>query len=110
MQQRKATEHLISMNLEEVMAQPMTTTATRQETKTCDAWADLNDRWFLAWRMANVCDAALREVHTALAHKQAPDRAQLERISRLLHRELQRWVRRGEALDMIVEHLPQRAV
>ncbi len=93
------------------MAQSMATTATRQETKTGDAWVDLNDRWFLAWRMANVCDAALREVHTALAHKQAPDRAQaLQKISRLLHRELQRWVQRGEALDMIVEHLPQRAV
>ena len=93
------------------MAQSMATTATRQETKTGDAWADLNDRWFLAWGMANACDAALREVHTALAHKQAPGRAQpLEKISRLLHRELQRCVRRGEALDMIVQHLPQRAV
>jgi hypothetical protein len=38
-----------------------------------------------------------------------PKRAQaLKRVSTLLQRELMRWVRRGEALDMIVEHLPRQ--
>jgi hypothetical protein len=36
-----------------------------------------------------------------------PERMQaLEMASRLLRKELVRWVRRGEALDMIVERLP----
>jgi hypothetical protein len=33
--------------------------------------------------------------------------AALHKVSALLRRELQRWVRRGEALDMIVDHLPR---
>jgi len=41
---------------------------------------------------------------------QDPNRSQaLEKVSALLRRELLRWVRRGEALDMIVDHLPQPA-
>jgi hypothetical protein len=31
----------------------------------------------------------------------------LERVTTLLREELNRWVRTGEALDMIVDHLPK---
>ena len=73
-----------------------------------DAWADLSGRWFFAWRMAAACEGALREVHQALAAQHDPERVHaLEKVSGLLKRELQRWVRRGEALDMIVDHLPK---
>ena len=34
-------------------------------------------------------------------------REALEKVSSLLRRELQRWIRRGEALDIIVDHLPK---
>ncbi len=88
----------------------MVTTATRHETNACDTWADLNSRWFFAWRMAAACEDALQEVQLVRARQYPPDRAQaLENISRLLQRELRHWVRRGEALDMIVEHLPRSA-
>ena len=81
----------------------------RQGTGGHAAWADLSGRWFFAWRMAAACEDALREVHLAMARQHNPDRAQaLEKVSRLLRRELQRWVRRGEALDMIVDHLPRQ--
>ncbi len=73
-----------------------------------DSWADLSGRWFFAWRMAAACEGALREVSSARAHQRDPERAEaLETVSSLLKRELQRWVRRGEALDMIVDHLPR---
>jgi len=73
------------------------------------AWADLSGRWFLAWRMAAACEGALREVHQAMESQHEPNRVQaLKRVSTLLQRELMRWVRRGEALDMIVDHLPRR--
>ncbi|MGH8246483.1 MAG: hypothetical protein ACREUU_08625 [Gammaproteobacteria bacterium] len=73
------------------------------------SWADLSGRWFFAWRMAAACEGALQEVHQAMANQHSPDRAQaLEKVSSLLRRELQRWVRRGEALDMIVDHLPRQ--
>ena len=73
-------------------------------------WADLSGRWFFAWRMAAACEGALREVHQALATQHNPERVQaLEKVSGLLRRELQRWVRRGEALDMIVDHLPKES-
>ena len=73
-----------------------------------DSWADLSGRWFFAWRMATACESALREIHVAMAKQNDPQRTQaLENVSRLLCRELSRWVRRGEALDMIVEHLPR---
>ena len=86
------------------------TTATRHTTGTSDTWADLNGRWFFAWRMAAACEDALQEMHLAMARQQDPKRVRaLERISQLLHRELLRWVHRGEALDMIVEHLPRQA-
>jgi len=71
-------------------------------------WADLSGRWFFAWRMAAACEGALREVNTARETQADPDRAQaLDRVSTLLEAELTRWVRRGEALDMIVDHLPR---
>lgn len=34
----------------------------------------------------------------------------LEKASLLLRKELVRWLRRGEALDMIVERLPKQTV
>ena len=84
------------------------TTAT-QQASTEDAWADLSGRWFFAWRMAAACEGALREVHMAMSHQHDPSRAQaLSKVSTLLRRELMRWVRRGEALDMIVDHLPRQ--
>lgn len=80
-----------------------------QRLSTDDAWADLSGRWFFAWRMAAACEGALREVHMALGHQHDPARAQaLAKVSSLLRRELMRWVRRGEALDMIVDHLPRQ--
>ncbi|MBI2913021.1 MAG: hypothetical protein HYY03_03785 [Chloroflexi bacterium] len=83
--------------------------AAQQNTGTGEAWADLSGRWFFAWRMAAACEDALREVHLALDRQKSPERAQaLEKVSLLLRRELLRWVRRGEALDMIVEHLPRQ--
>ena len=73
------------------------------------AWADLSGRWFLAWRMAAACEGALREVHQAMESQREPNRAHaLKRVNALLQRELMRWVRRGEALDMIVDHLPRQ--
>jgi hypothetical protein len=58
--------------------------------------------------MAAACEGALREVHVALAHQHDPSRSQaLAKVSTLLQKELLRWVRRGEALDMIVDHLPR---
>jgi len=73
-----------------------------------DSWADLSGRWFFAWRMAAACEDALREVVTARATQEDPLRAEaLERVSTLLRKELNRWIRRGEALDMIVDHLPR---
>jgi hypothetical protein len=72
------------------------------------AWADLNGRWFFAWRMAAACESALREVHFAMDHQRDSERTQaLEKASLLLREELVRWLRRGEALDMIVERLPR---
>jgi hypothetical protein len=74
-----------------------------------DRWADLSGRWFFAWRMAAACEDALREVHEAMSRQQDPERAEaLQKVSGLLRRELLRWVRRGEALDMIVDHLPRK--
>ncbi len=88
------------------LAMPIT---ARDSSATSEAWADLSGRWFFAWRMAAACEDALREVHLAMARQKSPERAQaLEKVSSLLRRELLRWVRRGEALDMIVEHLPRR--
>ena len=76
---------------------------------TNSGWSDLSGRWFFAWRMAAACEDALREVHLAMAKQHNPDRVQaLEKVSTLLRRELKRWVRRGEALDMIVDHLPKQ--
>ncbi len=86
------------------------TSGAQLTTTTPDSWADLSGRWFFAWRMASACDGALREVNTARAGQADPERAEaLERVSGLLQKELMRWVRRGEALDMIVDHLPRSA-
>lgn len=80
----------------------------RTHTDGSNSWADLSGRWFFAWRMAAACEGALKEVTTVREKQRDPDRAQaLETMSTLLERELQRWVRRGEALDMIVDHLPK---
>ncbi len=76
--------------------------------QTEDTWADLNGRWFFAWRMAAACESALREVHFAMDQQRDSERTQaLEKASLLLREELLRWLRRGEALDMIVERLPR---
>ncbi len=86
--------------------------ATAQQTRPHaeDAWADLNGRWFFAWRMAAACESALREVHFAMGQQRDDNRMQaLETASLLLRKELVRWLRRGEALDIIVEHLPKQS-
>lgn len=84
-------------------------TAQHPHTQATEAWADLNGRWFFAWRMAAACESALREVHFAMGQQRDPERMQaLEKASRLLRKELVRWLRRGEALDMIVERLPRQ--
>jgi hypothetical protein len=60
--------------------------------------------------MAAACEGALKEVSTVRRQQRDPERVEaLETVSGLLERELQRWVRRGEALDMIVDHLPKRS-
>lgn len=83
------------------------TTATRPRTGSRDSWADLSGRWFFAWRMAAACEDALREVHQAMARQRNATRLQaLEKASQLFRQELLRWLRRGEALDMIVQRLP----
>lgn len=75
-----------------------------------DAWADLSGRWFFAWRMAAACESALREVHLAMGEQRDSSRMQaLEKASLLLRKELVQWLRRGEALDIIVERLPRRS-
>lgn len=84
--------------------------ATEQGVIQPSAWADLSGRWFFAWRMAAACEDALREIHLAMARQADPNRTQaLHKVSTLLRRELLRWVRRGEALDMIVDHLPRES-
>ena len=86
--------------------------ATAQQTRPHaeDAWADLSGRWFFAWRMAAACESALREVHFAMGQQRDDNRMQaLETASLLLRKELVRWLRRGEALDIIVEHLPKQS-
>lgn len=78
------------------------------ETTETSTWADLSGRWFFAWRMAAACEGALREVTQARAGQDDPDRQMaLDKVSSLLHDEMTRWVRRGEALDMIVERVPR---
>ncbi len=87
----------------------MTSVAIAHDPISSDSWADLSGRWFFAWRMAAACEGALREVHQAIEKQHEANRAQaLETVSGLLQRELMRWVRRGEALDMIVDHLPRQ--
>jgi hypothetical protein len=91
------------------MGQPIMTLVLQEDATNRGTWADLSGRWFFAWRMAAACEGALREVHVALTHQEDPSRSlALAKVSSLLQRELLRWVRRGEALDMIVEHLPRQ--
>ena len=82
----------------------------RTDTSTIESgtWADLSGRWFFAWRMAAACEDALREVNEARETQSDPNRAEaLDKVSSLLHEEMCRWVRRGEALDMIVDRMPR---
>jgi hypothetical protein len=73
------------------------------------AWADASGRSFFAWRMAAACEDALREVHQAMLGHHDPERAHaLQKVRSLLRREMRRWVRRGEALDELVDHLPKQ--
>ena len=91
------------------MGLPIMSIAQQTRTQSTEAWADLNGRWFFAWRMAASCETALREVHSAMGQQRDPNRMEaLEKASLLLRKELVRWVRRGEALDMIVDRLPQQ--
>jgi hypothetical protein len=85
----------------------MTTALTHLPTTRDHAWAEASGRCFFAWRMAAACEDALLEVSQALKRQNDPERAEaLQKVSSLLRRELRRWVRQGEALDEIVEHLP----
>jgi hypothetical protein len=85
----------------------MTTALTHLPTTKEHAWAEASGRCFFAWRMAAACEDALREVHQDLQRQHDPERAEaLQKVSSLLRRELRRWVRQGEALDEIVEHIP----
>ncbi len=91
------------------MGLPIMPIAQEAALQSGEAWAELSGRWFFAWRMAAGCESALREVHFAMGHQVDPKRVQaLEKASRLLREELVRWVRRGEALDMIVERVPEQ--
>ena len=82
--------------------------AQQIQTTETSTWADLSGRWFFAWRMAAACEGALREVAEARAEQKDPNRQMaLAKVSSLLHDEMTRWVRRGEALDMIVERVPR---
>ncbi len=86
----------------------MQATKEREALTQTESWADINGRWFFAWRMATGCEDALREVQGAIARQSDPDRAMaLEKVSSLLRTELLNWVRKGEALDMIVDRLPK---
>ncbi|HUF53815.1 MAG TPA: hypothetical protein VMR52_08590 [Dehalococcoidia bacterium] len=72
------------------------------------SWADLSGRWFFAWRMAAACESALHEVDEARATQADASRAEaLDKVSCLLRDEMNRWVCRGEALDMIVDRMPR---
>jgi len=88
----------------------MRAAAIHQATAKDQAWAEASGRCFFAWRMAAACEAALREVHQALKGQHDPERAQaLQKVSSLLNREMRRWVRQGEALDEIVDHLSHQS-
>ena len=91
------------------MTMTMRAAATRHSTANVHAWADASGRSFFAWRMATACEDALREVHQAMAGQRDPERVHaLAAASALFRQELRRWVRRGEVLDDIVNHLPQQ--
>lgn len=86
----------------------MQRTGTVTDNGSNGSWSDLSGRWFFAWRMAAACESALREVNEARATQSDSHRADaLDKVSDLLREEMQRWVRRGEALDMIVDRVPR---
>ncbi|MGH9194155.1 MAG: hypothetical protein ACRD1T_00250 [Acidimicrobiia bacterium] len=82
---------------------------THHSTAKGHAWADASGRSFFAWRMAAACEDVLLEIHQAMAGQNDPERAHaLAKVSSLLRQEMRRWVRKGEALDEIVDRLPQQ--
>ena len=86
----------------------MQVATSEQSSSSSDSLAEINGRWFFAWRMAAACEDALREVQQAMARQRDPERTHaLQQAGSLLRRELRRWVRKGEELDDIVSHLPQ---
>ncbi|TMB69968.1 MAG: hypothetical protein E6J43_03010 [Chloroflexi bacterium] len=86
----------------------MKAAAPHNSTTSDSAWADASGRCFFAWRMAAACEEALREVHQAMSRQQDPVRSHaLEKVGSLLLHEMRRWVRRGEELDQVVDHLPK---
>ena len=85
----------------------MRTSAAHQTISRSHEWADASGRCFFAWRMAAACEDALREVQQAMTGQDDPERARaLETVHSLLRREMRRWVRQGEALDELVDHIP----
>ena len=90
------------------MGLPIMAMEQRTVSQSEGTWADLNGRWFFAWRMAAACETALREVHFAMDQQRNSERTQaLEKASLLLREELVRWLHRGAALDMMVGRLPR---
>src|SRR3989304_5600778 len=90
------------------MGLPIMAMAQQIREQSADTWAVLSGRCFFAWRMAAAGESALREVHFAMDQQRDPERMQaLEMASRLLRKELVRWVRRGEALGMSVGRPPR---
>lgn len=85
----------------------MRAAATHHTSTRSHAWADASGRSFFAWRMAAACEDALHEINEAIAGQHDAERAHaLQKAGSLLRREMRRWVRKGEQLDEIVEHLP----
>lgn len=87
----------------------MRAAVTHHTTARSHAWADASGRSFFAWRMAAACEDALHEIDQAIAGQRDPERTHaLQKAGSLLRREMRRWVRKGEELDEIVDHLPGR--
>jgi hypothetical protein len=85
------------------------TAATQHQPARSHAWADASGRSFFAWRMAVACEEALREVEQAMDSQRDPEQVHaLAKASSLLRREMRRWVRKGEAIDELVELLPHQ--
>lgn len=70
-------------------------------------WADINGRWFFAWRMAAACEIALREVHGAMTRQTDVNRMEaLQKASELFRQEMQRWLQEAEEMDAVVKGFP----